>query len=397
MRRKTAAIVLAWGGACLALLIAPGTGASASPRTAAGTPSSAAASTATSGAAAQPGSPTDYAAATFEAWLGEDTTRLLELTTPRVGVFLTARTSADPKGWNDPVCEGAAGSTLCTWTRHEAQMVIQVANEPASQRQPHAVTQASLEVTGHNVAYWPFATAKQARNTQAEVDQGSSPWLLDPIAVSTFLAQAELGWSKVLVEEVAPFTHWATDPASGGTVEVEIAQPVRQGEGGIWAVTRVSSTASEPTAPLLGYEGYKTLYIGQPDPEAQATGLLVDRQPYACIFYYLHPDEGLQNPGSGVFVDPSLGVVWIGGTDRSRTPEGAAMGSTFEAVKAVYPSLTPLPPTDFVYSAPVPGHPDLLYVFAFDDANRVSDFGLQAKDMGACNSNDNLASRRATR
>ena len=112
--------------------------------------------------------------------------------------------------------------------------------------------------------------------------------------------------------------------------------------------------------PTLGPEGYKTLHIGQPGGDAEATGLLVNKQSDGCDRYYLHPDEGEQNIGSGVFIDPTLGVVVIGGTTESTTPEGVGMGSTLEDVQAAYPDLAPLPPTDFVYNAQVPGS-DLLY------------------------------------
>jgi hypothetical protein len=145
-----------------------------------------------------------------------------------------------------------------------------------------------------------------------------------------------------------------------------------------------STPADAQEEPILGPEGYKTLYIGQPGPEAEATGLLVNKQPGVCDRYYLHPDEGEQNIGSGVFVDPTLGVVMIGGTTESRTPEGVAMGSTLDTVRAAYPDLAPVPPTDFVYSTPAPGHPGLLYRFAFSEADQVSDFAVHAEDMGAC-------------
>jgi hypothetical protein len=194
-------------------------------------------------AVALPDSPTGYAAAAFEAWLQGDDVGLSELAAPEVAEFLKARASTDPVGWHDPVCEGAAGSTYCTWARAEVQLVIRVANEAASQGQPHAVTSASFQTTGNNVAYWPFTTAEEARNTQAEVDQGSSPWLLDPVAVATFYAGADLGWSDVAVEQVGPSTYWVTDQASGTVAQVDVAQPVRQGEGGIWAITQASSMA----------------------------------------------------------------------------------------------------------------------------------------------------------
>jgi hypothetical protein len=141
--------------------------------------------------------------------------------------------------------------------------------------------------------------------------------------------------------------------------------------------------ATAQDQPILGPEGYKQLHVGQPGAEAEATGLLVNKQSDGCDRYYLHPDEGEQNIGSGVFIDPTLGVVMIGGTTESQTPEGVGMGSTFAEVEAAYPDLAPVPPTDFVYSASVPGH-DVLYRFAFDGSNEVSDFALHPRNMGTC-------------
>lgn len=160
--------------------------------------------------------------------------------------------------------------------------------------------------------------------------------------------------------------------------------------------TPAQAQADAPEKPILGPEGYKTLHIGQPGPDAEATGLLVNKQPGACTFYYLHPDEGEQNIGSGVFIDPTLGVVMIGGTTRSHTPEGIAMGATLEAVRGAYPDVTPVPPTDFVFSAGVPGHAELRYRFAFNGTGRVSDFALHAENMGACSS-DTASSRQQAR
>src|SRR5690606_30350767 len=71
------------------------------------------------------------------------------------------------------------------------------------------------------------------------------------------------------------------------------------------ASASVTTTAPDaPDEPVLGPEGYKTLEIGQSGAAAEATGLLVDKQPGPCDRYYLHPDEGEQNVGSGVFIDP---------------------------------------------------------------------------------------------
>jgi hypothetical protein len=245
MRRKLP-LVIASGGVCAALVVGPGVAANASPSSTSSTSSTATRAPASApvpatGVAALPDTPQSYAAATFEAWLRGDDAELSELAAPEVATFLAARRSGDPVGWHDPVCEGAAGSTYCTWARSGGQLTIQVGNEAASQGQPRAVTHVEFGVTGDNVAFWPFTTAEEARNTQVEVDQGSSPWMLEPAAVVASYAQADLGWVDASVEQVGPSAYWVTDQASGTVAQVEVAQPVRQGEGGIWAVTAVGS------------------------------------------------------------------------------------------------------------------------------------------------------------
>jgi hypothetical protein len=84
-------------------------------------------------AARLPTDPQAYATATFRAWLRGDEARLSRLAAPPVAGFLLARAPESTRGWSGPVCEGAAGSTYCSWTRPETDIVIRVANEAASQ------------------------------------------------------------------------------------------------------------------------------------------------------------------------------------------------------------------------------------------------------------------------
>jgi hypothetical protein len=196
-------------------------------------------------AARLPDNPQAYATATFRAWLNGNEARLSRLAAPPVAQFLLARAPESASGWSGPSCEGAAGSTYCSWTRTETEVVVRVANEAASQGQPRAVTEAFFQPAGDDVAIWPFTTAEAASNTQDQVDQGHSPWMLDPAAVSSFYALAVLGWEDADVQQARPdpLTFWVTDPASGTMAELTLGQPVRQGEGGIWAVTRAGSIA----------------------------------------------------------------------------------------------------------------------------------------------------------
>jgi hypothetical protein len=233
--RKRHRLILLASGLGVALALAVGT----APANAAPEGAQAARAGESAVAVRLPTNPQAYATATFRAWLRGNETQLSRLAAPPVAQFLLARAPESTRGWSGPECEGAAGSTYCTWTRSETQIVIRVANEAASQGQTHAVTEAFFQPVGDDVAIWPFTTAEEANNTQDQVDQGHSPWLLDPAAVSSFYASAVLGWTDADVQQAQPdpVTFWVTDLAA----ELVLAQPVRQGEGGIWAVTQAGS------------------------------------------------------------------------------------------------------------------------------------------------------------
>lgn len=148
---------------------------------------------------------------------------------------------------------------------------------------------------------------------------------------------------------------------------------------------------------ILGPEGYKSLELGMSEDDAVATGLLTDRQEIGdCTWFYLDPAEGEQNPGAGVAVSPTHGVVSIPGTASSGTPEGITMGSvddhegsTTEHIEAGYDrytvdktGLTPL------YTAPTPGNSEAHYIFAIGEDDRAKDMALTADDDGECGLND---------
>lgn len=151
-----------------------------------------------------------------------------------------------------------------------------------------------------------------------------------------------------------------------------------------------AAAAGSPSAPsdssgnVLGPDGYKGLRLGQSQQEAEQTGLLVDKQHSpGCDFYYLAPSEGKPNPGSGVFIEPTKGVVVIGGTDKIKTPEGVTIGTTLNQVKAAYPDLEQV--GDYLYETPVPGGSSgERYRIAVNEEQQVSDFALQAADRGTC-------------
>lgn len=137
---------------------------------------------------------------------------------------------------------------------------------------------------------------------------------------------------------------------------------------------------------VLGPTGYKSLHLGQSEADAEATGLVLDKNSYkACDYYRMNPDEGQQNPGSGVFISPTKGVQLIGGTTLSHTPEGITLGTPREQVERTYDKLTPVPPFDWVVVTDVPNeNSGNKYRFAFDEKGVVSDFNLETADPSDC-------------
>lgn len=164
-----------------------------------------------------------------------------------------------------------------------------------------------------------------------------------------------------------------------------------------YAAQRVARVTAEQ--PVLGPAGYKALGLGMGESDAVATGLIVDQQTIGqCHWYYLAPGEGRQNPGDGVVISPSRGVVSIPGTEESHTPEMIVMGSvdnsagsTLDEVKRAYPNLSHRSGNaDFLYQTPVPGNAGAHYGFAIGDDGRVKDMTLTAEDDGGCGLNGSV-------
>lgn len=155
-----------------------------------------------------------------------------------------------------------------------------------------------------------------------------------------------------------------------------------------------SSTADAVT---LGPDGYKSLRLGMTEEEALDTDLISDRQLIGdCTWFDIKRSEGEQNPGSGVVVSPTHGVVSIPGTQSMTTPEGITMGSvkndkgsTTDQIENAYDRYTvdktgPVP----IYTAPAPGNSEAHYIFALGEDDRAKDMGLTADDDGGCGLND---------
>lgn len=188
--------------------------------------------------------PSQYAQIAFDAWVRADHTELRKRGTPAVADMLIARPWSWDDEWDEQEdCDGTAGSTYCTWTGRSPQLTLRVANGKAANGGPHAVTEAVLEpVSGLAVALWPLTTQEQADDSQRQVDQGHSPWLLYPDTVATLYAEVELGWDNPRASDVGDDTFRVADRATGAEVETTMGQPARTGDNGIWAVTSLRST-----------------------------------------------------------------------------------------------------------------------------------------------------------
>lgn len=165
------------------------------------------------------------------------------------------------------------------------------------------------------------------------------------------------------------------------------------------APTTSATAVGDPTHDLatghatVGPKAYKTLRLGMSKRRAVATGLITDPQRIGrCTWYYLERSEGRQNPGDGVVVSPTRGVVNIPGTQRTHTPEGIRMGSVdnhrgslVRRIEHEYPdySVDKSGPTP-IYTAPTPRNRSAHYTFAIGEDHRVKDFTLTRNRDGGC-------------
>lgn len=78
--------------------------------------------------------------------------------------------------------------------------------------------------------------AEHAADLQEEVDDGHEPWRLDQSSVATMFAANRFGWTDVEIALDDPHTVQVTDTATGQLISLQMRQPVREGETGIWVV-----------------------------------------------------------------------------------------------------------------------------------------------------------------
>ena len=91
------------------------------------------------------------------------------------------------------------------------------------------------------VGRWPARTLGYARTLQDGADAGHRPWLLSPEQVAPAFASAEMHFLDPVTRRIAPATYDVGQRNSEWAATLHLAQPVRQGAGGIWVVTRIAS------------------------------------------------------------------------------------------------------------------------------------------------------------
>ena len=104
----------------------------------------------------------------------------------------------DQAAWDGPTCNGATQPTLCSWTSPDRTLALEIATGRPT------VVDADLRPPPSGVAVWPFMTAQEAAATQRGVDNGHSPWQLEPEAVAISYAENVLGLSEPQVEPTTP-------------------------------------------------------------------------------------------------------------------------------------------------------------------------------------------------
>ena len=78
---------------------------------------------------------------------------------------------------------------------------------------------------------------------QEGADAGHQPWLLSPELVATSYGAAELDLYQPVARRVGANACEVGATGSEWVAKLYLAQPVRQGAGGIWVITRTTSPA----------------------------------------------------------------------------------------------------------------------------------------------------------
>ncbi|MFD4248411.1 hypothetical protein [Amycolatopsis thermoflava] len=128
--------------------------------------------------------------------------------------------SAQPAGPTSASGPGPATTTRKTTTAPQTPQTTKTAQTPAP----------GTTIAGEGMS------AADAAALQQSVDQGHQPWRLDVAAVAEAFVRSRLGWSGADVALADPHTAEVTNTADGRIVSLQLRQPARAGDGGIWVV-----------------------------------------------------------------------------------------------------------------------------------------------------------------
>ncbi|QWF77969.1 hypothetical protein [Amycolatopsis sp. CA-230715] len=79
-------------------------------------------------------------------------------------------------------------------------------------------------------------TPAQVAALQSTVDAGHQPWRLDPAQVARAFVEIRFGWTGPSVAMADPHTAEVTDPVTGTKLVLQLGQPAKLGQAGIWIV-----------------------------------------------------------------------------------------------------------------------------------------------------------------
>ncbi len=100
---------------------------------------------------------------------------------------------------------------------------------------PSGTVPAPAPTPGTSIPGEPLAT-HGAEQLQREVDEGHQPWRTDMAAVAEAFVHHQLGWTDATARLADPHTVEVTNEADGRIVVLQLRQPAREGDGGIWVV-----------------------------------------------------------------------------------------------------------------------------------------------------------------
>ena len=127
----------------------------------------------------------------------------------------------------------ATGTTSSSVPSESSPLPSAPGNGPGDGSSPPAgqdVPPPGTAITGENIS------AEHAADLQAEVDEGHEPWRLDQSSVARVFANNRFGWTDVQIALDDPHTVQVSETSTQHLVSLQMRQPVREGETGIWVV-----------------------------------------------------------------------------------------------------------------------------------------------------------------